>query len=180
MPEGGYILTGFSAPDHDARDILAMRVDAMGNVEWSRTWDFGGLDEGFGIAVASDGNVVISGVASLGNPTSKIVLLKVDPQGNEIWKKTIGDPGSAAWYLTAMPDGGYILGGRIGPSALMLKTDAEGQVLWQHTLGAEEFADSFVGPVELLPEGGYLFVGGATPHGEESPDMLRLELTTND
>jgi outer membrane protein assembly factor BamB len=129
MPEGGYILTGFSAPDHDARDILAMRVDAMGDVEWSRTWDLSGRDEGFGITVTSDGNVVIAGVASLGSPTSKIVLLKV---------------------------------------------------LWQHTLDAEEFVDSFVGRAVRLPEGGYLFVGGATRDGEESPDMLWLELTTND
>jgi hypothetical protein len=157
-----------------------MRVDAMGDVEWSRTWDLSGRDEGFGITVTSDGNVVIAGVASLGSPTSKIVLLKVDPQGNEIWKRTIGDPGSAAWHLTAAPDGGYILGGRMGSNALMLKTDAEGQVLWQHTLDAEEFVDSFVGRAVRLPEGGYLFVGGATRDGEESPDMLWLELTTND
>jgi hypothetical protein len=179
MPDGGYILTGFSAPDHDARDILALKVDAVGNVEWSRTWDLGGRDEGFAITLAPDGNVVISGVAFLGSPTSNIVLLKVDPQGNEIWRKSLGGPGSAAWYLTAAPDGGYVLGGRRGSRALMLKTDAEGQLLWQHTLGTEEFVDSSVGPAAWLPDGGVLFVGGATRHGEENLDMLWLELAAD-
>jgi hypothetical protein len=176
MPDGGYIFAGFSAPDHDARDILAMKIDAAGDVEWSRTWDYGGLDEGFGITLAPDGNVVIVGVASLGSPTSKIVLLKVDPQGNEIWNKTIGNTGAAAWHVTALPDGGYMLGGRLDSAALMVRTDAEGQVVWQHTFSAEEFVNAFVGPVVLSPEGGYLFVGGATRHGEENPDMLWLEI----
>ena len=105
MPDGGYILTGFTAPDHDARDILAMKLSAGGDVEWSRSWDFGGLDEGFAITLAPDGNVVLVGVASLGSPESNIVLLKVDPQGNEIWNKTVGQAGAAAWHITAMPEG---------------------------------------------------------------------------
>ena len=105
MPDGGYILTGFTAPDHDARDILAMKLSAGGDVEWSRAWDFGGLDEGFAITLAPDGNVVLVGVASLGSPESNIVLLKVDPQGNEIWNKTVGETGAAAWHITAMPKG---------------------------------------------------------------------------
>ena len=176
MPDGGYILTGFAAPDHDARDILAVKISAIGDLEWSRTWDFGGLDEGFATVLAPDGNVVLVGAASLGSPESNIVLLKVDPQGNEIWNKTVGETGAAAWHITAMPQGGYVLGGGTGSSALMLRTDAEGQVLWQRTFGSGEYADAFVGPVVLLPDGEYVFVGGVTRHGEESPDMLWLKL----
>jgi hypothetical protein len=178
MPDGGYVFTGFSAPDHDARDFLAMKINAAGDVQWSRTWDFGGLDEGLALTPTSDGDVVILGVASLGSPTSNIVLIKVDSQGNELWKETIDEVGASSWNITAMPDGGYILGGRVGSSALMLKTDAQGQVVWQHTFSAEEYANAFVGPVALLPDGGYIFVGGVTPHGENSPDMLWLKLSS--
>ena len=58
----------------------------------------------------------------------------------------------------------------------MLKTDAEGQVLWQRTFGAGEYADAFVGPVVLLPDGEHVFVGSVTRHGEKNPDMLWLKL----
>ena len=93
------------------------------------------------------------------------------------WSKTVGETGAAAWHITAMPEGGYVLGGRTGASALILKTGAEGHVLWQRTFGAGEYTDAFVGPFVLLPDGEYVFVGGVTRHGENNPDMLWLKLT---
>jgi hypothetical protein len=42
-PDGGYVLAGWEAKTHDDRDVIAIKTNEMGEVEWSRTWD---LDPG--------------------------------------------------------------------------------------------------------------------------------------
>lgn len=37
-PDGGNILTGWEAKTIDDRDVIAIKTNGMGDVEWSRTW----------------------------------------------------------------------------------------------------------------------------------------------
>jgi WD40 repeat protein len=120
------------------------------------------------------------------------VLIKVDLEGNEVWVKdlTAGE-GNEFWDIMEDTDGGYVMaGGRfLSPinratgeairAGLIVKTDPDGEVLWQHTFSSSEYESTLLSSAVVLPDGGYIFVGGATPAGEEYWDMLWLKLTTD-
>ena len=191
-PDGGYVLTGWEANTYDDRDVILIKADESGEVEWSRTWDLGERDGGFDLILSSDGYIVIACIQSMGTGAPSAVLLKVDLDGNEIWNKLIGEGGigNTFWHLVEDADGGYVMAGdtHLGKEpgtgkdihgGLMIKTDADGEILWQHVFSREAYEQVSFNSVAILPEGGYVFVGQAIPSGERYWDMLWLKLTTD-
>jgi len=61
-PDGGYVLTGWEAKTIDDRDVIAIKTNEIGDVEWSHTWDLGPgeRDGGFDLILTSDGYIVIA------------------------------------------------------------------------------------------------------------------------
>jgi hypothetical protein len=188
VPDGGYVLAGWEAVTYDDRNVIVIKTSETGDVEWSHTWDLGGRDGGFDLALTSDGHIVVACIASMGSGAPSAALLKIDLDGNVIWNKIIGDEGvgNTFWHVVEDSDGGYVMAGdtHVGVksgtqealhAALMVKTDADGEILWQRTFGGGEFEQVSVGSVALLPDGGYLLVGAVTRVGERSSDMLWLK-----
>ena len=191
-PDGGYVLTGWEAKTIDDRDVIAIKTDEAGSVEWSRTWDLdpGHRDGGFDLILTSDGYVVIACIQSMGSGAPSAVLIKVDLAGNEIWKKLIGKAGAgnAFWGIMEDSDGGYVMVGdtHLGKvpgtgedihGAWMIKTDTDGEILWQDIFGEGVYEQAGFNSAALTPDGGYLFIGHATRSGEKYSDMLWLKLT---
>lgn len=93
------------------------------------------FDEGLAIAATADGYVLAGAMTStptVGNGGKDILLVKVDPFGNLLWKKLIGGSGDEVIAsVRETPDGGLLLFGTNtinGLSSLMLiKTDARGE-----------------------------------------------------
>ncbi|MGD8752988.1 MAG: hypothetical protein PVG14_16255, partial [Anaerolineales bacterium] len=79
-PDGGYVLTGWEAKTIPDRDVIIIKTDEMGEVEWSRTWDLdpGERDGAFDLILTSDGHVVVAGIRSMNSGPRKAVLIKVD------------------------------------------------------------------------------------------------------
>jgi hypothetical protein len=190
--DGGYVLTGWEATTIDDRDVIVIKTDALGEVEWSRTWDLGERDGGFDQVLTADGHVVVACIQDMGSGSPSAVLLKVDLEGNEIWSKLIGEEGvgNTFWGIAEDSDGGYVLAGdtHLGKppgtqedvhGGLMIKTDADGEILWQHIFRDEAYEQVSFNTVGLLPEGGYVFAGRAIPSGEMYWDALQLELAAD-
>ena len=189
-PDGGYILTGWEAKTYDDRDVILIKTDESGGIEWSRTWDLGERDGGFDLIPTSDGYIVVACIQSMGSGAPSAVLLKVDLDGNEIWNKLIGEEGvgNTFWHLVEDSDGGYVMSGdtHLGKEpgtgkdihgGLMIKTDADGEILWQQVCREKAYEQVSFSSVDILPEGGYVFVGRAIPSGERYWDLLWLRLT---
>ena len=193
-PDGGYVLAGWEAKTIPDRDVIALKVDESGEVEWSRTWDLdpGDRDGGFDLILTADGHVVIAGIASMDDGPRRAVLIKVDLEGNEVWVKEYdaGGEGSEFWDIMEETDGGYVMaGGRfLTPidratgeavrEGFIVKTDPEGEVLWQHTVGSSDYESTLLSSAVTLPGRGYIFIGGARPNGQKYWDMLWLKLET--
>jgi hypothetical protein len=194
-PDGGYILTGWEAKTADDRDVVALKTNEVGEVEWSRTWDLvpGDRDGGFDLILTSDGHIVIACIQSMGSGAPSAVLIKLDLEGNEIWNKLIGEEGvgNTFWHIMEDSDGGYVMAGdthldqasatgRYIHAGLLIKTDTEGEILWQRIYGEGQYEYVSLIAAALQPGGGYVFVGGAIRDGESYQDMLWLKLTPND
>ena len=188
-PDGGYILTGWEAKNHDDRDVILIKTDPSGQVEWSDTWDLGERDGGFDLILTSDGYIVVACIQSMGSGGPSAVLLKVDLDGNEIWKKLIGEEGvgNTLWHIFEDSDGGYVMAGdtHVGivsgtgedvHGAWMVKTDTEGEIIWQQVFGEGQYGQARFRSAAPIPGGGYIFVGDVVRKGEFYSYMLWMKI----
>jgi len=187
--DGGYVLTGWEARTIDDRDVILIKTDESGEVEWSRTWDLGERDGGFDLILTSDGYVVIACIQSMGSGGPSAVLIKVDLDGNEIWNKLIGEEGvgNTFWHIVEDADGRYVMAGdthlgkapRTGQDihgAWMIKTDTEGEILWQHVFGEGAYEQAHFLSAAVIPAGGYIFVGDVTLPGQTYSDIAWVRI----
>ncbi len=195
-PDGGYILTGWEAKTIPDRDVIAIKTDAAGEVEWTRTWDLdpGDRDGGFDMILTADGYVVIAGIKSMDSGRRGAVLIKVDLEGNEIWVKEYDteSEGAEFWDVMEDTDGGYVMAGdrflseinratgEAARAGLIIKTNPDGEVLWQRAISSGEYDSLLLSSAVVLPGRGYIFVGGARPHGKRYEDMVWVKLTTDE
>lgn len=184
--DGGFIFGGHSASGANIAgkgksDYWVFKVDANGNLMWSR--NYGGNDDDIlhSIGQTADGGYILGGISK--SPVSfdksqpciggfDYWIVKIDSKGNKKWDKTFGGTdtesrGEARQTL----DGGYILGGSSNsgaggdksqpyystawhPDFWVLKLDATGNKVWDKTIGfysIENFCD-----VLQTADGGYL------------------------
>lgn len=161
--DGGYILAGgFDYSSNCNASLLAVRLDARGNVIWQQGYSVSGhAGPNTSIRPVSDGGYVMTAIAGFQNAagsTEDAVLMKLDSTGAIQWQKrydvgqvcyynrlgnyTCADFGALSYGMRQTDDGGYVLVGAvqaIDPSdglavlpAWLLKTDASGTVQWQH------------------------------------------------
>ena len=139
--DGGYIAAGLTTSYGAGNtDLWVVKTDAQGNEEWSRT--FGGIhpDEAHSVRQTLDGGYILAGYTFSSFLTLRdILLVKLDPEGNTQWERTIGGLGEdTARCVEQTDDGGYILCGHTtsygaGSSDMFLmKTDPLGNppILW--------------------------------------------------
>jgi hypothetical protein len=190
-PDGGYVLTGWEAKTIPDRDVILIKTDETGEVQWSRTWDLdpGDRDGAFDLILTPDEYIVLSCIRSMDSGPRGAVLIKVDLEGNEIWNKRLGEEGvgNEFWDILEDTDGGYVMAGTRFPGkdpdtgkdirqGLVIKTDPDGEVLWQYVFDEDEYELVVLSSAVALPGGGYVFVGGAIRRGERYEDMLWLKL----
>jgi hypothetical protein len=111
----GYMLTGYEyESSEDDYNILLLKADAEGNMEWNKT--FGGAKWDFAQSVVqtSDGGYAITGYSrSYGAGSYDFWLIKTDSSGNTQWNQTYGG-GSVdqAFSLIETSDRGYLMIGK--------------------------------------------------------------------
>jgi hypothetical protein len=94
-------------------DASVFKLDATGNLIWSRTWGGAGYDTAYGLALDAAGNVAITGkTLSFSGERSSAMLLSYDPSGNPLLAKIWGADGSAIGVAAlADPAGGFLMAG---------------------------------------------------------------------
>ncbi|CAN5548824.1 hypothetical protein BH23BAC1_BH23BAC1_11810 [soil metagenome] len=199
-PDGGYLLLGSSSSfGNGASDIYLVKVSAEGNEEWSRTYGGNKNDIGSAVLVAKDGNYLVLGTSTNEVDSTDIILLKIDPAGNQLWKQVIGEKGfnDAGFNIKEDLDGnGYIIIGMtsrldIGkyPASshipetdlsdiLIIRSDLNGQVLLPRTQGfnGPDIGNDVVPIRNSLGADEYVFIGTTTKYtdgtAENGSDIL--------
>ncbi len=135
------------------------------DVVWLKS--FGGLkeDKVYEVMPTSDGGYIMAGdTESKGMGKADIWLVKLDPEGEITWEKTIGGKGNDhVRDIVRADDGGYMLLGNTESKGAgntdfwMVKVDELGVVEWNKTFGASgnEQANAMV----RLKDNNYLLVG---------------------
>lgn len=181
--DGGYILTGYTKSfGAGAADVILVKTDSLGNEIWSKTFGGASDEEGYGVVQLPGGDFVIAATtSSFGSGSRDAWLIKTDPSGNEIWKKTFGGLSSdGARSLQQTFDGGFIMTGwtfSYGPgyvgNAWLLKTDSAGTQEWNKYFGGTD-ADRGLS-VQQTSDSGYVLTGYTASSGAGLDDLLLIK-----
>jgi len=112
--DGGYAIAGFTksfgAGDYD---VYVVKLDANGNLQWTKTIGGPESEEGNSLIQTSDGGYAIAGVTlSFGAGEPDVYVVKLDANGNLQWTKTIdGEGDDSGSSLIQTSDGGYAIAG---------------------------------------------------------------------
>ncbi len=181
--DGGYIITGttksFGAGNWD---VYLLKIDAIGTLQWSKTFGESGEDEGWSVQQTSDGGYIISGrTNSFGTTNDKIYLIKTDGSGNLSWSKYYGGISADYGYTFSVQtdDGGYVVTGwttSFGAGQddiLLFKTDASGNAQWAKTYGGTDFDRSL--EVRQTLDGGYIITGSTVAAGNQDAVLIKTD-----
>jgi len=189
--DGGYAIAGktqsFGA---GGEDVYVVKLDANGNLQWTKTIGGENEDWGYSLIQTSDGGYAIAGyTVFLGAEPFEVYFVKLDAKGNLQWTKTIGGKwGEAGYSLIQTSDGGYAIAGRyflIGDHGevyagyvYVVKLDAKGNLQWTKTIDVK---NEYLSEASLIQtsDGGYAIAGATNSFGAGYTDVYVVKLDKN-
>jgi len=109
--DGGFVISGKTSTNATGFvDVMLLKTDPAGNLQWVKSFGRGGWEEGESITVAHDGNYLVCGATnSVGYGDYDILLMKFDTAGNYLWGKIYGGQREDASYSVFENTDGSIL-----------------------------------------------------------------------
>jgi hypothetical protein len=170
--DGGYVLCGHSSngAPHGYMALL-IKVDAAGDLVWSKTYQYEAGDHGaeaYGVTQTADGGYLLGGL--LINDITKVStygpwIAKVDLNGDVVWMRAYGN--TTVHYPTAFeetPQGDFVVAGAASAGPMMLaKFTAAGNLLWNFS--DDELPNTTGRALTLTGDGGCMVVGSGISGG---------------
>ncbi|MGB1448913.1 MAG: hypothetical protein ACPG8F_03650 [Flavobacteriaceae bacterium] len=176
LPDGGYVLLGYAmSQDGDAtvnqgqHDNWVIRVDAMGEIVWEKSFGFSGHDHAYNIIATQDGGLLFNGfldVTSSGGQGSSFQkqgssfrhgvgefwVHKIAASGELLWRQYYGGTNNDRSYdAVETQDGAFIVVGttesedvdisrsRGGYDIWVIKLDQNGRLIWERSFGGGQY-----------------------------------------
>ena len=185
-PNGDLVVAGWRREQQSVpgdRDFYAARLDSDGNLIWSNTYGFSGLDdEARAMAMTSDGHFVLAGRTTQGQGGAGF-LMKIDGGGSPffLWQKTF-DSGTDFNGLAADAYGGFFVSGSKDVTfaqgdVYLARLDKNGEHLCDAVVG-KAGADASFGVV-ATPDGGAAAAGYSFPFfagSEQNAYLVKADL----
>jgi|GEM_PF-3651742 len=163
--DGGCLITAATSSFGNGFQILLIKANASGDLQWTRCYGGSQSDEPYGaIQTLEGGYAIIGGSNSFsGNNYRDVMVLKVDSAGRTVWGLSAGTTSEDVGYsIIQTPDSGYVIAGETqylgNPNFLLIRLNRSGSLIWAkaYDWGASERATGVI----QMPDGGYLIVGG--------------------
>jgi hypothetical protein len=140
-------------------------------------------EEGSSIRPARDGGFIVAGkTSSKGAGSSDVWLIMLDANGQVVWEKTYGGPGSEdAGAVVQLEDGGIVVaatrevkGEPEEEDGWIFKVDRSGNLLWDKRFGGDRY--DRIHAVAESGDGGVVAVGGTASKGAGALDGWAIRL----
>ena len=165
----GFVVAGI---DNGPKTLVGvLKTDSDGNLKagWPRTYGEGAA---FSVRSIPDGGFVLAGKTTIPWEEGDGLLIKVDSQGNESWRKTFGGVRNDEFTaVDVLSDGSVIAVGHTNshgtgfPDVFMVKVAGTGETLWQKVIGRGPGNFDIAMSVQAHPDGSFVLAGeaGARP-----------------
>lgn len=191
--DGGYAITGYAMSDDiDAsanqgfHDNWVLKLDALGGIEWEKSFGFSGHDHSYDIIETSDGGFFVAGFLDItaamedGNYSKGNLLTrhgvgefwgtKLTATGEIEWRSYFGGTNNdRAYAVVETFDRGYILTGfsesddfdisetRGSYDFWVVKINQQGELVWEKTFGGSGIDIAY--DISKTMDGSYVIVG---------------------
>ena len=170
-----------SGTTEDALQYAVIKINSSGVVLWNKTFGGSNQDHCFGMDVAADGSIFLTGHTLSGTANWDTYTMKLDSDGVKLWEKVAGNPRGfdpqwihdETWGIKATCDGGCIISAGTGDEypytsqiggvssdqweAYIVKYDANGNMEWEETFSSGDFGlegDWAAEDIDLTSDGG--------------------------
>lgn len=168
--DGGYIFSGYTTvKGKNGTPMYIVKTDANGNKLWEKS--IGGSsnnDCGYRLIQVSDGGFFVFGDYAVSGESSSCIV-KLDAQGNMLWRKTNTDFAVSENGIIPAKDGGYL----IASNAYIFKIDDSAKVLSKTMIDMP--GSVYLNSIQATSDGGYI-VGGSTSNLTHTSDCYITKL----
>ena len=211
--DNGYLVTGVldvtasggegnsrRTSKHAGGDVWAIKISAIGVLEWSKFYGGGNTDTPLGIVKTDDNSFIIACSSDSedvditdNNGSYDFWILKISNTGVLLWEKSFGGTEiDEARAITRSEDGNFIIVGDTRSSngdvtlnngaadVWMLKINTEGNLLWQKTIGGASF--DVARSISKTQDNGFVIAGssrsldnGFTNQGQNDGLILKVD-----
>lgn len=139
--DGGYIAVGYTRSfDTPNSDAFVVKVDAKGNLQWSKTIGGGSNDAAYSVAQTDDGGYIVAGVLGTGDDYDAY-LIRLNGNGSVRWARNFGGMEYDIFKSVRQTRGGFIAAGYTrsyglgNDDAYVVFVDEEGTLQWATSIG---------------------------------------------
>ncbi len=165
-------------------DLYLIKLDAQGNLQWTRTFGGANYEWAFALIQTADSGFAIAGrTLSFGQGNWDVYVVKLDAAGNLQWTRAIGGTGNdQARSIVQTHDGGYALAGYTtsfgqgNADVYVIKLDSAGNLQWTRTIGGNAEDRGYA--IIQTSDGGYALAGYTTSFGQGNRDVYLVKLDT--
>lgn len=191
--DGGYALTGYAmSDDGDAslnqgfHDNWLLKLNAIGEIEWEKSYGFSGHDHSYDLLQTEDGGFFFTGFLDItsaradgytekGNTLTRHGVgefwgTKIDPLGDVEWRGYFGGTNNDRSHaVVRSEDGGFVMAGFSESDDFdisnpggsydfwLVKVDNTGTMAWERSFGGTGIEISY--DIDNTLDGGYVVVG---------------------
>lgn len=142
--DGGYISVGYTESyGKGKKDMLVVKTDGLGQVEWSKAYGESGDDAAWNVTLASDSGFVIVGTTNSYNSEGDAIIMKIDKNGTYKWGRTIASDSVEDGYnvIQSIYSNGYYVTGFArsasnGDQGFIAKLGTGGNIRWYKMFGS--------------------------------------------
>ncbi len=182
--DGGYILSGTRKTD-----AFIMKLDASGNVSWSKTYYVSGAYNHYlnSIKQTSDGGYIAVGSMKVSSSdSSNAFIVKINNTGTlswgGYWTNSALNSNDAFYDVAEDPGSGFIAVGYTSQlngsdttlGALVVKFNTNGTIAWSNVLGNLSGDDEVAA---IIKQGSNFYLAGNTTQGAIGTDFFFMEMT---
>jgi len=155
-----FVVTGTWNDNGNNSKAMLRKYSSTGELIWDEIYSSSAANEINSMLETSDGDFILAGYTGTQHGDYKALLIKTDPNGQQIWKKNIQSIGSTELYaICESPNGGYIGAGYCNSwrSNYLVERNANGGGVWNDCHVVEP---SVSGYCDITPSsnGGYYLI----------------------
>ncbi|MCB0808940.1 MAG: T9SS type A sorting domain-containing protein [Flavobacteriales bacterium] len=168
-PDGGFILSGTQLLPGSDIEMLLLKLDSAGNLEWQEHYGSPWVDGVAFVEVLPQGGYIMAGAERAAAAYSAIrpVLYRLDDGGNELWSVHYLDSTLRDFFTVPvlMADGGYTIAGTGQGDGqilgMLMRTDSLGNTLWKRSYSTNAVRDHYIYDLRRTLDGGFIMAGTA-------------------